>query len=137
MDLYNVGLATNSVHDTIHITGRRSSSIEASMDSFVNQTFVISFTWKIISASAVFGNASCGTHIDLNGTQICQKQWNKEECKKSSTRRELSAVEFALESFLPIIQGSYIKWFSDNQAACSIVKVGSMRHDLHLQPVCC
>lgn len=43
------------------------------------------------------------------------KQWNEEECKKSSTCRELSAIEFALESFIPIVQGSYIKWFSDNQ----------------------
>ena len=34
--------------------------------------------------------------------------------------------------FLSIVQCSYIKWFSDNQAACSIVQVGSMSHDPHI-----
>ena len=70
----------------------------------------------------IYSDASatgCGAHMDLNGAQICHKQWKEEECKKSSTWGELSAIEFALESFLPIVQGSYIKWLSDNQAAYS------------------
>lgn len=204
------GIIWNSLHGAIHTTGqktgRKSSSIDASIDNFVKQTFFVSaremssFTGKIISAGAVFSNVSrimtrhcaisvaaaadwntkfasdnycireiqfwksnlhrlhtknidlapitsnyviysnasatgCGAHIDLNGTQVCHKQWNEEECKKRSTWRELSAIEFALESFFPIVQGSYIKWFSDNQAACSIVQVGSMRHDLHITAI--
>ena len=58
-----LGIIWNSVHGTIHITGRR-SSIHASVDSFVKQTFVVSarelssFNGKIISAGAVFGNVS-------------------------------------------------------------------------------
>ena len=35
-----LGIIWNSVHGTIHITGKRSSSIEAGIDSFVKQTFV-------------------------------------------------------------------------------------------------
>ena len=59
-----LGIIWNSVHGNIHITGRSSSSIEASIVSFVNQTFVVSarelpsFTGKIHSAGAVFGNIS-------------------------------------------------------------------------------
>ena len=59
-----LGIIWNSVHGTIHITGKRSSSIEAGIDSFVKQTFVVSarelssFTGKAISAGAVFGNVS-------------------------------------------------------------------------------
>ena len=50
----------------------------------------------------------------------------------SSTLRELTAIVFALESFLARLKGSYIKWFSDSQNGCRIIQVGSMRKDLHV-----
>ena len=56
---------------------------------------------------------------------------NKEECAKSSTWRELYAIEFALKSFCFSLENSHVKWFTDNQAAAKIVEVGSMRIDLH------
>jgi hypothetical protein len=74
----------------------------------------------------------CGAHMSLNGEQICHKQWTKEESQSSSTWRELSAIEYALESFLPILNHAYVKWFSDSQTACSIARVGSMKKDLQL-----
>ena len=49
----------------------------------------------------------------------------------SSTWRELTAIVFALESFLPL-KGSYIKLFSDSQNGGRIIQVGSMRKDLHV-----
>jgi hypothetical protein len=69
--------------------------------------------------------------MSLNGEQICYKQWTKEESQSSSTWRELSAIEYALESFLPILNHAYVKWFSDSQTACSIARVGSMKKDFH------
>ena len=51
---------------------------------------------------------------------------------KSSTWRELTGIEFALNSFLSLLKGSYLKWFSHSQTACKIVSVGSMRADLHV-----
>ena len=42
------------------------------------------------------------------------------EGEKSSTWRELSATDYALKSFLPIVKGSYLKWFSDSQTAVRI-----------------
>ena len=33
--------------------------------------------------------------------------------------------------FLPLLEGSYEKLFSDSQSACKIIQVGSMRSDLH------
>ena len=53
------------------------------------------------------------------------------EGEKSSTWRELSAIDYALKSFLPIIKGSYLKWFSDSQTAVRIIQVGSMKKELH------
>ena len=42
----------------------------------------------------------CGAHLDLNGEQVCHKQWEECERLSSSTWRELSAIEFGIESFL-------------------------------------
>ena len=35
-----------------------------------------------------------------------------------------------IKSFLPIIKGSYLKWFSDSQTAVRIIQVGSMKKEL-------
>ena len=78
----------------------------------------------------VYSDASasgCGAHLDLNGEQVCHKLWEVSEGEKSSTWRELSAIDYALKSFLPIIKGSYLKWFSDSQTAVRIIQVGSMK----------
>ena len=87
-----------------------------------------------MSNYVVYSDASAtgyGAHLDINGEQVCNKQWDLEESRKFSTWRELSAILFALHSFLPLLKGSYVKWFSDSQSACKIVQVGSMRSDLH------
>ena len=75
---------------------------------------------------------ACGAHLNVNGEQMCHKQWDVHECGMSSTWRELTAIVFALQSFLPLLKGSYIKWFSDSQNACRIIQVGSMRKGLHV-----
>ena len=68
----------------------------------------------------------------MNGDEVCHRQWDELESSKSSTWRELKAIEFGLESFLPVLKGSYIKWFSDSQTACRIISVGSMKSELHI-----
>ena len=52
------------------------------------------------------------------------------KCSKSSTWRELAATDFSLELFAPVLEGSFVKWFTDSQSA-EIVEVGSMKLDLH------
>ena len=71
-----------------------------------------------------------GSLITLNETTVCHKMWLPHERAKSSTWRELAAIEFALLSFTEVLKGSHVKWFTDNQAAAKIVEVGSMRLDL-------
>jgi hypothetical protein len=86
-----------------------------------------------MSNYVVYSDASatgCGAHLDINGEHVCNKKWDLEERRKSSTWRELSTILFALHSFLPLLIGSYVKWFSDSQSACKIIQVGSMRSDL-------
>ena len=73
----------------------------------------------------------CGSVITLNEDHICQRLWEPSECSKSSTWRELAAIDFSLESFAPILRGSLVKWYTDSQSAAKIVEVGSMKLDLH------
>ena len=73
----------------------------------------------------------CGSVITLNEDCVCHKLWEPSECSMSSTWRELAAIDFALESFAPILEGSLVKWFTDSQTAARIVEVGSMKLDLH------
>jgi len=82
----------------------------------------------------VYSDASatgCGSVITLNEDYICHRLWEPSECSKSSTWRELVAIDFSLESFAPILEGSLVKWFTDSQSAAKIVEVGSMKLDLH------
>ena len=57
--------------------------------------------------------------------------WTEFESSQSSTWRELDAIEFSLQAFVPVREGSHIKWFTDDQAAARIVEVGSMKLDSH------
>ena len=81
----------------------------------------------------VYSDASstgCGAHMTLNHEYVCHTMWSENERMKSSTWRELYAIEFALRSFCGELKNSRVKWFTDNRAAAKIVEVGSMRYDL-------
>lgn len=77
-------------------------------------------------------NIACGAVSYINdGEHVCHKMWTQDERSRSSTWRELSAIEFSLLSCLPILSSSHIKWYTDNQATAKIVEVGSMKLELH------
>ena len=77
------------------------------------------------------GVTGCGSVITLNEDYVCHRLWEPSECSKSSTWRELAAIDFSLESFASVLEGSLVKWFTDSQAAARIIEVGSMKLDLH------
>lgn len=56
--------------------------------------------------------------------------WSKFEKEKSSTWRELKAIELGLLSFHRVIDGKTVKWFTDNQNCVKIIESGSMKSDL-------
>ena len=58
--------------------------------------------------------------------------WEHWEREKSSTWRELSAIEFLLRSFTELLKSTHVKWFTDSQVAAKIVEVGSMKFELHV-----
>ena len=82
----------------------------------------------------VYSDASAtggGAIIDFNNDFLCHKMWSENERVQNSTWRELSVVEFSLQSFASVLEGSHVKWFTDSQVAAKIVEVGSMKVGLH------
>ena len=45
--------------------------------------------------------------------------------------RELPVIEFSLQSFASVLDGSHVKKLTDSQVAAKIVEVGSMKLGLH------
>ena len=55
---------------------------------------------------------------------------SESESKRSSTWRELKAIEQALLSFADILSGKTVKWMTDNQNCVIFVEIGSMKIEL-------
>ena len=67
-----------------------------------------------------FSDASatrCGAVIPLDSQHVCHKLWDSSQATKSSTWRELAAIDLAIESFTSVLESSYLKWYTDSQAA--------------------
>lgn len=60
-----------------------------------------------------------------------RRTWTKSKDKRSSTWRELKAIEVTLNMFKVELQGKHVKVHTDNQNAVRIIEVGSMKSDLH------
>ena len=75
-------------------------------------------------------STGCASYILEFDNTISHKMWGVEEAQKSSSFRELKAISLGLESFLPLVKGHTIKWYTDNQSVSRIVEVGSMKEDL-------
>jgi hypothetical protein len=61
---------------------------------------------------------------------IIHKMWTNDEIIKSSTWRELKAVEITLKGCVDFFKTKFVKLFTDNQNVERISEVGSMKNDL-------
>ena len=84
-------------------------------------------------SSIVFSDASgsgfAGYVVDVANT-VSHGLWSKSEAQKSSTWKELKAVELVLKALAPKLSCRRIKWFTDNQAVEKIAVCGGMKTDL-------
>ena len=74
----------------------------------IRYNFAEAKTNKIICSHASF--IGCGAIVCID-VHVANTQWTDQEAKKSSTWRELSAIEFAISFFLPILKNSSLKIF--------------------------
>lgn len=63
----------------------------------------------------------CAAFISMNGRAVSHKNWDAIEIKQSSTWRELMCVKHALQSFVHLLKGSLVKWYTDNQGVAGPV----------------
>ena len=75
-------------------------------------------------------NVAFGGYTVECGVHNAHGNWNEVESKKSSTWRELKAVQMVFESLIGFLEGSRIKWMTDNQNVVNIIKKGSMKEEL-------
>jgi ribonuclease HI len=76
------------------------------------------------------GFAGAGYIVELSNS-VVHKMWNDIEKSKSSTWRELTAVNLTLRSCIHELKNKTIKLYTDNQNVVKIIKAGSMKLDLH------
>lgn len=90
--------------------------------------------WPIpfVPSKVLFTDASltgCGGFIQ-GSSLVCHKNWSAEESQKSSTWRELVAINFALEAFDNHLAGQAVTCNTDNQNVVRIIQAGSMVKEL-------
>ena len=146
-----LGIIWNTISGTIALSERRENSIAIAIDRIlssdrsVSARVLASLLGRIIPGGAVFGNISrlmtryCSISVASAQNwdskfyldQYCIRELNfwKSNLKRLNCRVVIDSL--ALHSFLPLLVGSYTKWFSDSQTACKIIQVGSMRSELH------
>ena len=87
-----------------------------------------------VKAASNASSVACVAHIKLGSKlHVAHKNLSTEQKERSSTRRELNAINHGIESFAPLIRGRSIAWETDNQAVPIIVKKGSKKADLQAE----
>ena len=80
----------------------------------------------------VYSDASeyaCSSFVEHEG-KIFQQNWSPDKREKSSTWRELKAVQLAIVSSAHDLKGHRVAWFTDNRNVVSIVSRGSRVKEL-------
>lgn len=100
----------------------------------MNLPFKTNFHNYVLPERLIYTDASdrlgAGFCTEILG-KIVRRIWTKSEAERSSTWRELKAIEVTLAMFKVELQGKNVKVHTDNQNAVRIIEVGSMKSDLH------
>jgi hypothetical protein len=65
-------------------------------------------------------NVACGAYSAEDMNNIFHKMWSENEKSKSSTWKEMKAIEQALITFKEVYKYKNIKWYTDNQNCVKI-----------------
>ena len=86
-------------------------------------------TFQKVVYSDASGVGAGGYIVEVSGA-LAHGSWDENQRHKSSTWRELKAVQIILKSFIPLLAGSSVKWFTDSQNVVRIIEVGSGKTEL-------
>ena len=82
----------------------------------------------------IFSDASsvaCGAYAVELDKKVIHQMWDNTEACKSSTWREMKAIEQALKALQNCLKGKTVKWLTDDQNCIFIVKSSSIKTELH------
>ena len=135
-------LMTKAIHCVIETRLSWNSTVELSAQAHQELQFWLQNIDQLSScpinfspscSKIVYSDASStgfGAYVVDSNYGIMHGQWSESEKNKSSTWRELKAIELAIESQIVNMKNNRIKWFSDNQAVVKIISNGSMKPSL-------
>ena len=137
-------LVTKALHRLIECRSGWDAQVVLDSDALIElkfwrehlQTLNCRTIWRqhTLPSRVVYSDASavgCAAFISMNGRPVSHKNWDAIEIKQSSTWRELMCVKHALQSFVHLLKGGLVKWYTDNQGVAAIVKAGSTKVHLH------
>ena len=82
----------------------------------------------------VFSDASDNSYgsfiIRKLGNVVARDSFTTPEKSTSSTFRELSAVKYSIDSFIPLLKNEKVLWHSDNMNVARIIRIGSRKQYL-------
>ena len=85
------------------------------------------------TARLVYSDASdvaFGGYIVGLGPFVAHGQWSQDESERSSTWRELQAVNVMLQAWGSVLRNEKVKWFTDSQNTARIISCGSRKEPL-------
>lgn len=101
---------------------------------FKTHTFYRQLFKDILPSVFVYSDASSvgGAAYIEHDNVVSHKLWSQVEAEKSSTYRELAAIEFSLRSFICKLAGKCVRWHTDSKNCVKIVEKGSMKPELQM-----
>ena len=97
----------------------------------VKYVFEVEVPGQSVSIKGDASNSGCGSFIE--GTEhVAARLFSPDECARHSTWRELENVRFSMSAFGPLLKGSKVTFYTDNQSTQRILKSGSMKRECHM-----
>ncbi|CAH3179381.1 unnamed protein product, partial [Porites lobata] len=96
----------------------------------LNMRAILPYNAPLLFSYSDASNVACGAFV-VGTNEVSHRMWTACEAAKSSTCRELKAIQFALGAFKASVRGKCVKWHSDSQGAVRIVEIGRPSAELH------
>ena len=79
----------------------------------IRDLFCLIYNAPLLFSYSDASNVACGAFV-VGTNEVSHRMWTACEAAKSSTWRELRAIQFALSAFKASVRGKCVKWHSDS-----------------------